>query len=87
MSEYFDNCDFDALVAPNEETFDLSFLETLGPIGQDDDIDGYEGNAAFGLDPDLDLASYPGFPFDPHVGFPPAPSLPVLPDSTATTGQ
>ncbi|KAI1126556.1 hypothetical protein F5Y10DRAFT_266990 [Nemania abortiva] len=62
MSEYVDNFDFNALMHPNEEAFDFSFLNDMAPIGQDE-VAAYKHNAGYG--PDLDA----GVGIDPAIGF------------------
>lgn len=86
MSEYFANFDFDALMAHNENAFDFNFLDLPPSIGQDEGI-AYADNATYDLHPAMDLGVGPALDFDFNAGFHLDPSLPPLPDATATTGQ
>ncbi|KAF2965061.1 hypothetical protein GQX73_g8523 [Xylaria multiplex] len=78
MSEYFNNFDFDALMALDNEPFDFDSLEHPVPIGQNETAD-YCYNATYGFDPGMD--------FDFNAGFQPGPSFPLLPGATATADQ
>ncbi|KAI1428405.1 hypothetical protein F5Y12DRAFT_711041 [Xylaria sp. FL1777] len=86
MSEYFDNHDFNALMAPVEEDLDLNFDEYLALIRQNEAA-GYDYNATYGFDPAVDFGADAVLDFDLNAGFQHDPSLPVLPDATAMTGQ
>ncbi|KAK5636509.1 hypothetical protein RRF57_012221 [Xylaria bambusicola] len=79
MSEYLDNLDFDALMAPNEAAFDFNFLDLPPLIGQND--------ATYDFNPAMDLGAGPSLDFDFNAGFHPDPSLPLLPDATAAACQ
>ncbi|KAI8955256.1 hypothetical protein F4801DRAFT_379832 [Xylaria longipes] len=83
MSEYLSNYDFDALIGPDDQPFDFTFLDNSDPIGQDEAA-GYDYNAAYGFDPGMDFTVDPAFDFDFNASFQPDPSLP---GATMTTDQ
>ncbi|KAJ3562280.1 hypothetical protein NPX13_g8621 [Xylaria arbuscula] len=89
MSEYIDYFDFDAfdaLVAPNENTFDFNFDDIAPPIGQDEGS-AYADNAPFAFDPPIDFGAGSGLDFDFNADFHYEPPQPLLPDVTGAAGQ
>ncbi|KAI0424645.1 hypothetical protein F5Y09DRAFT_347517 [Xylaria sp. FL1042] len=71
---------------PIEAPFDFGFLDNPAPIGQDE-APAFDYNAVYGFDPAMDLDYDPVPAFDFNADFQRGPSLPMLPDATATTGQ
>lgn len=73
MSEYVNNFDLDFFTAPNEETFDFSYLDYPAPIGQNE-VSAYDFNAGYDFGPDVGLGVNPVPDF----------AVPVAPDGEAS---
>ncbi|KAJ8125489.1 hypothetical protein O1611_g8151 [Lasiodiplodia mahajangana] len=86
MSEYVDNYNLDALMAPNEETFDFSFFNDPAPIGQNEAA-AYDHNAGYGLNVDMGASMNPGFDFNAPMTLNEEIFDPSFLDNTALVGQ